>query len=329
MFERTYLEVNDIRQGMFLQSKDTGSPVLLILHGGPGSPEISFELQYPTGLDDLFTVCWWEQRGSGISYHSDIPRDTMTVEQMIDDTLIVVDYLRERFNKEKIYLMGHSWGSLLGVLTVQRAPELFHAYIGTGQVARQAESEKLAYSYMLEQFRNAGNKKMVRRLENIPIDKGAPVDIRYLGTRTAGMTKLGVGIMHQWTSLTKAVMIVVRCKEYSWSEKMRYAKGGSLSLSCLWDAVAQSDLFEQVPRLETPVYVLQGIFDYQVSYALAKEYLQAVEAPLKGFYTFENSAHSPCFEEPEKMCRILSEDVLQGKIELADRLKPSTNRETL
>lgn len=317
--ERVYVEINGMRQGMILQSDDTENPVLLMLHGGPGSPEIAFTQEYPTGIEKLFTVCWWEQRGSCISYNSHISKEDMTMEQMIADTIAVTNYLRERFGKEKVYLMGHSWGSVLGMLTVQQIPELFYAYIGIGQVVRQAESERLAYIFMLNEFRAAGNKKMVRKLEKFPVDKGAEISIRYMGVRSSAMQKLGIGVMRNLKSMMDCVKIVLRYKGYTLREKINFQRGSSFSLKCLWDTVMQSDYINQVPSLEVPVYILQGKFDYQVSYVIAKEFAQSVEAPIKGFYTFENSAHSPLFEEPEKMRSILSEDVLHNKTDLADK----------
>lgn len=318
--EKIFIEVNGARQGMFLKSENTGNPVLLFLHGGPGSPEIAFTQEYPTGLEQIFTVCWWEQRGSGISYSRSVTKETMTIGQMMADAITVTQYLRKRFGKDKIYVMGHSWGSVLGLLTVQKSPELFHAYIGTGQVVRQAESERLAYAYMLDKFRAAGDKKMVGKLEKFPIDSVGEVNYRYLTVRSVGMTKLGIGIMHHLTSMSDCIKIVLRYKGYSWLDKIHFTMGSGLAIKCLWGFVVGADFGKQVPRLEVPIYVLQGKFDYQVSYCLAKEYTAAVEAPVKGFYTFEKSAHSPCFEEPEKMCHIIREDVLRGKCELADSL---------
>lgn len=317
--EKKYIKVNGIKQGMVLQSENIENPVLLFLHGGPGSPEIAFTQEYPTGLEKIFTVCWWEQRGSGMSYHQNIPKETMTMEQMISDTIVVTKYLRKRFGKEKIYIMGHSWGTLLGVLTVQKVPELFYAYIGIGQLARQAESERLAYTFMLHKFRANGNQKMVRKLEKFPIDKGHRISMKYLAVRSQGMMKLRIGIMHHMTSMMDCVRLVLRYKGYTWRDKLSFPMGSNFSLNCLWDCVLQMDLFKQVPKLEIPVYVLHGRFDYQVSYSIAKKYVQALEAPVKGFYTFKHSAHSPCFEEAEKMCHILQEDVLKNKSDLADK----------
>lgn len=320
MNEKVFIEINGIKQGMFLQGESTKNPVLLYLHGGPGSPEIAFTQKYPTGLEKLFTVCWWEQRGSGLSYNHRITPQEMTMEQMISDTMMVTEYLLKRFGKEKVYIMGHSWGSLLGVLVVQKHPEFFYAYIGIGQVAQQNRSEQLAYTYMLEQYSKTNNTKMLRKLRKFPINDGGSINVKYLSVRSSGMNKLGVGIMHNMTSMWDCVSIVLGYKGYTLKEKFKFAAGSMFSLNHLWDHVLQIDLIMQVPCLQIPVYIFQGRYDYQVSYVLAKEYAKSLQAPIKGFYTFEHSAHSPCFEEADKMCNILRVDVLQNKVCLSDKL---------
>ena len=320
MNDKFFVEINGAKQGMFLQSENIENPVLLFLHGGPGSPEIAFTQKYPTGLEKLFTVCWWEQRGSGMSFSRDVTPQEMTIEQMISDTIEVTHYLCNRFGKEKIYIMGHSWGSLLGVLTVEKKPELFHAYIGIGQVAQQDRSERLAYKYMLDEFSKANNKNMVNRLKKFPIENSGDISLKYMGIRSIGMNKLGVGVMRNMTSMLDCVKIVLEYKGYTWGEKLKFPQGSSFSLKYLWDSVIQLDLIKQIPQLHVPVYIFQGKYDYQVSYIVAKDFATTLKAPIKGFYTFENSAHSPCFEEPEKMCHILRMDVLQNQVSLSDKL---------
>lgn len=318
MYEKIFVEINGMEQGMFLQSENIENPVLLFLHGGPGSPEIAFTQKYPTGLEKLFTVCWWEQRGSAMSYNRRITSQEMNLEQMIADTAAVTRYLCSCFGQEKIYLMGHSWGSLLGVLTVQRHPAFYHAYIGIGQVAQQDRSERLAYTYMLEEFSKAKDEKMLNRLKKFPIDSGGPIAMRYLGVRSSAMNKLGIGVMRSMTSMRDCVFVVLGYKGYTLGEKLKFAQGGGFSLKYLWDYVLKADLIKSVPELKVPVYIFQGKHDFQVSYVVAKEFAAALSAPLKGFYTFEDSAHSPCFEEPEKMCEILREDVLKNQVSLSD-----------
>ena len=321
MIEKFFIEINGTKQGMFLQSENANNPVLLFLHGGPGSPEIAFTEKYPTGLEKIFTVCWWEQRGSGISYNRRIKPEEMTLNQMISDAISVTRYLQNRFGQKKIYIMGHSWGSFLGVFTVQQQPELFYAYIGMGQVAQQDRSERLAYTYMVEKFSKMNDKKMVSQLKRFSIDKGGTISNKYLlGVRNKGMNKLGIGIMHSAASMSKFVSIVLATKKYTLTEKIKYAKGNNFSIKYLWDAVLQSDLIRQIPVLPVPVYIFQGKYDYQVSYIVAKDFAKSLNAPVKGFYTFEKSAHSPFFEEAEKMCNILRVDVLQNQVTLADNL---------
>lgn len=320
MNEKIFVEINGIKQGMFLQSENEQGPVLLFLHGGAGSPEIAFNDKHPSGLEKLFTVCWWEQRGAGITFSSKTTKQEMTMQQMIDDTIEVTKYLLKRFNKEKIYIMGHSWGTLLGMLTISRAPSLYCAYMGIGQLADQDKSERLAYSYMLEEFKKAGNTKMVKKLEKYPIDKGGKITMQYLGLRSEGMNNLGIGVMRSMTSMMECVKLVLSFKNYTLSEKLKFARGGSFSLSCFWDNVVGVKLIDTVSEVTIPVYIFHGKHDYQVSYALSKEYFTQIKAPLKGFYTFENSAHSPCFEEAPKMLSIIENDVFNGKTDLADNI---------
>ena len=135
--EKAFVDINGVRQGMFIQSKDATHPVLLCLHGG--MPEYFLTERYPTGLENDFTVVWWEQRGAGLSYSPGIPPETMTLEQFIADTLSVTNYLRDRFSKEKIYLMAHSGGTFIGLQAAARAPELYSRVHWRGSDGASAE----------------------------------------------------------------------------------------------------------------------------------------------------------------------------------------------
>ena len=155
--EKIHINVNGVEQGMFIKSRDSANPVLLYLHGG--LPDYFLTKKYPTGLEDYFTIVWWEQRGSGLSYSADIPPETLTLEQMISDTREVTNYLRKRFKQDKIYLMGHSGGTFIGIEAAARMPELYHAYIGVAQMSFQLKSEMLAHDYMLNKFKESRQQK--------------------------------------------------------------------------------------------------------------------------------------------------------------------------
>lgn len=316
--EKTYVDINGMKQGMFIKGKDKTKPVLLFMHGGPGMPEYVISRSYPIVLEKYFTVCWWERRGTGLSYSSDIPLETMTFEQFISDTIEVTNYLRKRFSQEKIYLMAHSGGTFTGIQVASRAPELYHAYISMSQISNQLESEKLAYKYMLEQFTKDGNKQMLHKLEKYSIhDINTP---SYKNFRDEPMHKLGIGTTRNMKSVITGIFLPVMLhKEYTLSEKINVWRGKffTTNIANMWDKIIETDLTNKVQKLDTPVYFLNGIYDYTTSSTLAKDYFKKIQAPLKGFYTFEQSAHSPLFEEPEKMHHII-EDILAGVNNLAD-----------
>jgi len=316
--EKIHVNINGVKQGMFIKGTDTTKPVLLYLHGG--MPEYFLAQKYPTGLENYFTVVWWEQRGSGLSFNASIPRETMTLNQMISDTKEVTNYLCKRFGKEKIYLMGHSGGTFIGIQVAAEAPDLYYAYIGVAQMSDQLKSEKLAYDYMLNQFRKTGNTKMARKIESAPVTSESGMSYAYWALRDPAMHSLGIGTTRAMNSVITGIFLPsLACRDYTLKEKFNLWRGKSSSgISILWNEMLATDLAKQVPELEIPVYFIEGIYDYTCSYTLAKEYFDKLQAPVKGFYTFSQSAHSPLFEEPEKMQQIIQEDVLTGMNKLAE-----------
>jgi pimeloyl-ACP methyl ester carboxylesterase len=315
--EKLHVPINGVRQGMILQSRDVTRPVLLYLHGG--MPDYFLTRRHPTGLDGLFTVCWWEQRGSGLSFDPTADPRLVSLDQLVSDTLAVTDYLRTRFGQGRIYLMGHSGGTFLGMHAVARSPERFHAYIGVAQMADQRRSEWVAYEHMLQAFRAAGNTRMVRRLEAAPV---TPDDVprEYLAVRDDAMHRLGGGTMRAIRSVARGIFLEsLKCPDYSLVDKVNLWRGKIASgVSSMWTAMLATRLASDIPRVAVPVYFVHGAHDLTCSIDVAREYLASLEAPCKAFYTFEDSAHSPLFEEPDRFCAILSEAVLMGRTTLAD-----------
>ncbi len=270
--EKIFIPINGMKQGMFIQGRDSSNPVLLYLHGG--LPDYFLTKKYPTGLEEYFTIVWWEQRGSGLSYSRSIPPETMTLDQMISDTREMTNYLRKRFKQDKIYLMGHSGGTFIGIQAAARMPELFRAYIGVSQMSFQLRSEMLAHEYMLGRFKESGNQKMIRKLEAAPvtIENGTPDS--YLALRDPAMHSLGIGTTHDMHSVITGIFLPsLYCRDYTLREKMNMWLGKSKSgVSILWDEMLKTDLAKNVPSLDIPVYFFHGIYDYTVSYTLARDY---------------------------------------------------------
>jgi len=309
LVEKNFIEIGGIRQGYFIRAENPENPVILFLHGGPGSPELPILIPYESTerLEKYFTVCYWEQRGSCMSYNSSVDIATMTVEQMVEDTRQMTEYLQQRFNQKKIYLMGHSWGTYLGIKTIEKYPENYRAYIGIGQVSNQKESEKSAYDYMLQHATEINDKAALEKLTKF--DKQAPdfPSTEYLITRSLLMNKYGIGMMHQNMSMAKILKDMLFFRGYTLSEKINYLKGSMFSINVLFNYVLQDNLFESSVSFDVPVYITHGKYDYQVSYTLANNYFDEINAPEKAFVTFENSAHSPNMEEPEKFVQTVRE----------------------
>jgi pimeloyl-ACP methyl ester carboxylesterase len=247
--------------------------------------------------------------------------ESIPVEQLVADTLALTNDLRRRFGKDRIYLMGHSGGSFLGMHAVARAPELFHAYIGVAQMANQLRSEKRAYDYMLGRCRAERRAALARKLEAAPVTLEGGVPPAYLRVRDEAMHALGVGTMREMQSVVTGLFLTsLRSRDYTLAEKINLWRGkATTGVSAMWREILATDLAERLPEVGVPVYFLHGVHDYTCTYAEASTYFDSLSAPLKGFYAFSGSAHSPMFEEPEKVMAILREDVLHGTNRLADR----------
>ncbi len=255
-----------------------------------------------------------EYRGTSLSYSSGIDATTMTTGQYIDDVVAVSNYLRERFGQEKIYLMAHSFGNYVGLNTVSEHPELFHVYIAMSQCCNQKQSELMAYEYMLEQYKLTGNEKKVKEFEKYPIRESEEAYEAYFTSmlRDTAMHELGVGTTRDMDSVITGIFWPsFKCTVYSPKERINIWRGKAFAQNTQVAQDARNfNAFEEIKSVDIPIYFFAGQYDYTCCYELQKAYYEQIQAPSKGFYTFENSAHSPLFEEPEKGVEILVGDVI-------------------
>lgn len=314
--EKVFVKIGGVRQGMIIEGKSLDNPVLLYVHGGPAFPNYFLIDKYKPGLEDLFTVCYWEQRGGGLSYSPDVQIESMTFEQLTADAIEVTNYLRKRFGKEKIYIMAHSGGTPIAIQAVARLPQLYHAYISMAQITNQAESERIAYKYMTEQYSVLKDKSTLTELEKYPLLNTDTCFSAFYKSliRDKSMHDLGIGTMHNMHSVFRGVFVPVwTCKAYTFKEKLAIwkSKFSFVKKAGFVDQLFEMDIPSSIPKLEIPVYFFSGKYDLTVNRDLSKSYLEKLQAPEKAFYLFDNSAHSPLFEEPEKFRRIIKEEILK------------------
>lgn len=312
--EMGYLEIGGIEQFVVERGISVQNPVLLILHGGPGTTEMPTFREYNEELEKYFIVIHWDQRGASNSYNSDIPQESMTLEQFIKDTHELTLHLKQKYGKDKIFLLGHSWGSYLGIKAAAQYPDDYHAYIGTGQMSNQFESERIGYEFALNkarEFKEAASVKTLKELGMLDKEIRSNEEIiSWVYEQRRFVGQYG-GVTYE-KSLTKLFLrALVFCQEYTLSDKLGIFAGSRSSVSKLFPLTLKDDLSQSTPELKIPVFFLQGTHDYVTSCTEAKAYFDTLVAPRKKFITFDRSGHSPPFEEPEKFNKIMIEKVLK------------------
>ena len=302
--EKLYIDVNGDKQHIHIRSDVPQGPVLLFVHGGPGVCDRSWVMptQSQYLADKCVMVCW-DQRMAGKNYRRANAMLDMTLDQQVEDMHQVVLYLMQRFNKEKLYIVGHSWGSILSTLYLPKYPETIAAYVGMGQFVDGPRNEKMSYDFVVNYAKEHGDEKALKALADI----GAPVNGVYTGGLDAlmvqrdYMTKFGGGCYKHKESIIKSVVMPFFTSGEYWliPDLYRYAKGSFYCLEKLWPQVVALNFIETVPELKVPVYIFQGDHDQNTPGVLAREWFDALKAPYKEWVPFHESAHSPIKEESQ------------------------------
>lgn len=222
----------------------------------------------------------------------------------------MTEYLRERFETDKIYLAAHSFGTSIGIQAIAERLELYKGYIAISQISDQTRSEQLAYEYMVSVCEKEGNHTLLEQLTDNPFGTESYFNS---GVRDKAMHALGVGTTRNMKSVITGIFFPsLRMTDYSLKERINIWRGKSFVNQTMQDTFT-FNAFETVKSVNVPVYFLAGKYDYTCCYELQKEYFDFLEAPEKYFYTFENSAHSPLFEEPKKAEEIIK--FIKGRTE--------------
>ncbi|MCU0264065.1 MAG: alpha/beta hydrolase [Candidatus Nanopelagicales bacterium] len=295
-------------QSIMLRGRDAGAPVLLFLEGGPGGTALG-SMHYAGGpLEEHFMVATWDQRGTGKSAHALEPLETLTVAQAVSDTIEVTEYLRDRFDEERVYLLGSSWGTTLGTLAVQARPDLFHAYIGSGQMVDQQETDTLMYAESVAYAQRVGDTGFAEQLRAI----GPPPYTDMLAYPIAIASNpewhdFTHGPDHDARSTYPANLLV---EEYTLTEKVRSAAALIDTFALMYPQLQDVDFRRDVPRLEVPVFIVEGEHEAPGRAVLARQWFEQLSAPSKQLVTFESSGHTPHLHEPGRFATYLADVVL-------------------
>lgn len=297
------VRIGGIDQFISMRGDDRRNPILLLIHGGPGFPTAPMAWWGTHGLEEYFTVVHWDQRGAGKTYLMNDPKvvaPTMKPERFIDDTEELVDWLRKEMNKEKVFVLGTSWGSYVGLKFAQRRPDWLHAYIGMGQAVNVPESERRGYAFALAAAKKAGNKQAIAELESIApySESDELIPLKDIALERKWSDFFG-GVMAYRTHQSDGIAVGLS-PEYSDEEARRVFDGNGFSQEFLLSPVLSMDL-SYVKKLDCPLIVLAGRHDRSVNSSVAHEWFEQVQAPRKHFVWFEHSAHEVMMEEPGKL----------------------------
>ncbi len=304
--ESKMLDINNSKQFVMIRGEDANNPVLLHLHGGPGVSEIGGLRKYNRDLEKDFTVVYWDQRNAGKSYTANFPASEIKVSKYVEDVDVLAKYLKKRLNVNKILLVGHSWGSRLGVLAAQKYPEHFSALVTTGQEVAAADGELQSYEYTLAKAKEFKVDSIVQQLQFIGPPKGGNYATMYPFPEAFSVQKFFLLELNRKIYKGMAVEDLYanfqESDEYTAQEKENYLVAADFSnLHIANDPDFNNfDFRKQFLTFKIPVFFFLGKYDYINPTPLAKEYYELLKAPKKQYVLFENSGHDPAWEESAK-----------------------------
>jgi len=298
--ESRYVRIGGIDQWIQIRGQDRNNPVLLCLHGGPGATWTPLTLLFLPWEAD-FTVVQWDQRGAGKTLEATgaAVADTMSIDRMTQDGIEVAEYLRKHLHKDKILLLGHSWGSILGIHMARLRPELFYAYVGTGQASNMKKSAQAWYAHTLDKARAAKDPQAIDELESI-----GPPPYRSLGDVATQFRWLGAYAASEDRAAQTSLVggLVLGAPNYSLWDIYNRARGFTqVPTWRLYQEMLATDLAALGTDYSLPIYFFQGADDEVTPPGLAQEYFDAIHAPHKEFVLFAGAGHFVPWTEPDKV----------------------------
>ncbi|MGL9749015.1 hypothetical protein IGI50_002980 [Enterococcus sp. DIV0170] len=300
------VRLNGRKEWVSIRGENRDKPLLLFLAGGPGGSQLAATRYELAELEKNFVVVNWEQPGAGKSY-SAIVKKQLTPEIYVKDGTALVRSLLKEFQQEKLYLMGESWGSALGVFMVKERPELYHAFMGTGQMVAFEETEKIDYALAMKLAKENGDQKVVDTLlkNGEPPYYGKAVTVKssaYLNYLSQAMAK-----NPEIQNAGFATLRDLSAKEYGLLDKVNYLRGILQTFNHVYPQLYGIDLRKDYPKLEVPVYFLLGKHDLNAPTSLVEDYYEKLEAPEKEIIWFEHSGHNPWMNEPERFVEVVQQ----------------------
>ncbi|MFH0715770.1 alpha/beta hydrolase [Staphylococcus delphini] len=303
--QKHYLTLNGHRQGVIIESRGTDKPILLVVHGGPGFPLYSFFRAHHIDLTDRYTVVFWDQRGTGMSY----TRETVEMADLISDLYQLIQFLRHHFQQNQVYLMCHSFGTIIGTHVAHCYPELIAAYIGMGQLGDVFRNEQCILQHLRFLAHEERNQRAIKQLNAIHLTRDFNQDCQYEKARQRYTARYHVGFSSRGYSVWRMFRVMMQTPYYRLMERINIVRGSLSTFEHLTSEMAHTNLNDIAQEIKVPFYILQGVHDMQTTYEDSKAFFEHVRSAEKHFYAFQDTAHAPFVDEPEKMIEMMHEIV--------------------
>ncbi len=300
--EQYYQNLGGVEQYIEIMKTSDSNPVLLWIHGGPGFPDIPILRYFNKEISKNLTLVIWEQRGAGKSYLKNPNPGDMSTAQIVEDGLELVEILKKKFSKEKIYLAGNSWGSIIGLKMAQAQPQKFHSYIGISQVINSKRGRELTRDWLRELALKKGDSTTIAVLDSLD-EKSITNDLQALMKESELVARYNV---HNQDVEIQVVKARSYYDDYKLEDMM---KGAFFSIEFLINDLTDIN-FDNLTELDIPVYLIHGRNDWTCPTLLDNEWIENLSAPKKEIIWMENSTHGPPMEEPKLFNKILI-DLLQ------------------
>ncbi len=309
--EKFVMDVNGAPNGFFINSRNLDNPVLLFVSSGPGTDDYVFTEKYgDMRLEEYYTVVYWDYRYMGIAYERNADVSGITLENLLNDTYTVTEYLKERFNKDRIYIMGFSGGTHIALREAKRNPENYIAYIGMAQcVTDSTDNDTLIYNFMKEVFTGRDQDGNLKRLKaSVDHLEDGSVRCRDWYEYVYLLHDAGGGTIRNKSEFEGITWPIITCRCYTVPEKIGYIAGMKMYRTTpLSKELDDFDYRRSVTRLEIPAFFISGEYDYNCPWELAEEYCDKLDAPDKAFYKITDSAHSPLWENAKDSMDIMKQ----------------------
>ena len=304
------IKIGGIDQCLYIRGKDVENPILLFLHGGPGTPEMPLLYTFQYKWEDVFTVAHWDQRGTGKTYFANDMKSvtpTISFEQSLEDAWEVTQYLQRKYKKRKIVVLGYSWGSVLGTALVQTYPEAFSAYIGVGQVVNGAEGEEIGFKKAMDLAKAKKCKRDIQILENLKPYPPSIYDSKKFVKLRKLQIKYGLAVgVDKRSILSYFFSPYISIKELSYY----LIDPSNIQLNIMKYVMNDYKSSDYGVSYSMPIIYILGENDYQTPTSLAHKYFEKINAPIKKIFILSNAGHASMMDKPDEFSEILKNEVL-------------------